>query len=110
MPATEPGGQGRFPAPAVRPLPRPPRPPLACKPMSQPQPSGPALPQRIGGLAAVAANLSWSWNRNARALFRLLDAALWRRTQHNPLELLRRVDPARPAALAADPPCPGPFY
>src|SRR5437764_13928370 len=71
--------------------------------MTQPQPSGPALPDRIKGLAAVAANLSRSCNRNARALFRLLDAALWRRTQHNPIELLRRVDPARLAACAADP-------
>src|SRR6267378_2790602 len=52
------------------------------------------LPKPINGLAAVAANLSWSWNRNARALFRMLDPALWRRTQHNPIELLRRVDPA----------------
>src|SRR5213596_293603 len=71
--------------------------------MTQPQPSGPALPERIGGLAGVAANLSWSWNRNARALFRLLDAALWHLTRHNPIELLRRVDPARLAACAADP-------
>src|SRR6266540_5546510 len=71
--------------------------------MIQPQPSGPALPERIAGLAAVAANLAWSWNRNARALFRLLDPALWRRTQHNPIELLRRVDPARLAACAEDP-------
>src|SRR2546426_50018 len=71
--------------------------------MTQPQHGGPALPERIAGLAAVAANLSWSWNRNARALFRMLDPALWRRTQHNPIELLRRVDPARLAACAADP-------
>src|SRR5207253_6698603 len=71
--------------------------------MTQPQPSGPARPDRIKGRAAVAANLSWSWNRNARALFRLLDAALRRRTQPNPIELLRRVDPARLAACAADP-------
>src|SRR5438874_7329149 len=71
--------------------------------MTQPQHGGPPLPERIGGLAAVAANLSWSWNRNARALFRLLDPALWRRTQHNPVELLRRVDPARLASCAADP-------
>src|SRR6266704_5786078 len=71
--------------------------------MTHPPPSGLALPGRIGGLAGVAANLSWSWNRNARALFRLLDAALWRRTQHNPIELLRRVDPARLATCAADP-------
>src|SRR5260370_36825117 len=60
-------------------------------------------PTPISGLAAVAANLSWSWNRNARALFRMLDPALWRRTQHNPIELLRRVDPARLAACAQDP-------
>src|SRR6266705_3395519 len=71
--------------------------------MTQPEPSRPAVPERINGLAAIAANLAWSWNRNARALFRLLDAALWRRTQHNPIELLRRVDPARLAACAADP-------
>src|SRR2546425_630862 len=71
--------------------------------MNQPKPSRPAVPERINGLAAVAANLSWSWNRSARALFRMLDPALWRRTQHNPIELLRRVDPARLAACAADP-------
>src|SRR6266481_4220852 len=71
--------------------------------MTQPEPSRPAVPERINGLAAIAANLSWSWNRNARALFRLLDPALWRRTQHNPIEVLRRVDPARLAACAADP-------
>src|SRR2546428_764959 len=71
--------------------------------MTPPPPSGLALPGRIGGLAGVAANLSWSWNRNARALFRLLDAALWHLTRHNPIELLRRVDAARLAACAADP-------
>src|SRR5436309_14095283 len=68
-----------------------------------PNTSAPALPERIAGLAAVASNLSWSWNRNARALFRLLDPALWRRTQHNPIELLRRVAPERLAACVADP-------
>src|SRR5437879_6284319 len=71
--------------------------------MTPPESSRPAVPERINGLAAIAANLAWSWNRNARALFRLLDAALWRRTQHNPIELLRRVDPARLAVCAADP-------
>src|SRR5947209_4656699 len=71
--------------------------------MTQPEHGGPALAERIAGLAAVAANLSWSWNRNARALFRSLDPALWRRTQHNPIELLRRVAPERLAACAADP-------
>src|SRR3989475_13261133 len=77
--------------------------------MTQPQHGGPALPERIAGLAAVASNLSWSWNRNARALFRSLDPALWRRTQHNPIELLRRGGPPRPAPPAAGPPFLGPF-
>src|SRR5881275_3226063 len=71
--------------------------------MTHPERIGGALPERIGGLAGVAANLSWSWNRNARALFRLLDGALWHLTRHNPIELLRRVDPTRLAACAADP-------
>src|SRR5437660_12881463 len=84
-------------------LPTPARSHLACSAMTHPEPSGPAVPARINGLASVAANLSWSWNRNARALFRMLDVALWRRTQHNPIELLRRVAPERLAACAADP-------
>jgi starch phosphorylase len=71
--------------------------------MTHTQHSGPALPERIGGLAAVATNLSWSWSRDARALFRSIDQPLWHLTRHNPIELLRRVDPARLAACAADP-------
>ena len=65
-------------------------------------PSAPQLPERIQGLSSVAANLSWSWNRDARALFRSIDQALWHLTRHNPIELLRRVDPARLAACAQD--------
>src|SRR3989449_11462359 len=71
--------------------------------MTHPEQSGLTLPDRIRGLAAVAANLSWSWNRNARAMFRSIDQALWHLTRHNPIELLRRVDPARLAACARDP-------
>src|SRR5207245_5094081 len=67
------------------------------------QHSGLPLPDRSRGLATVAANLSWSWNRNARAMFRSIDQALWHLTRHNPIELLRRVDPARLAACAQDP-------
>ena len=71
--------------------------------MTHPEHSGLPLPDRIRGLATVAANLSWSWNRNARAMFRSIDQALWHLTRHNPIELLRRVDPARLAACARDP-------
>src|SRR2546422_611622 len=62
-----------------------------------------APPQRIGGLATLARNLGWSWNHDARALYRSIDPTLWRLTRHNPFALLRRVDPARLAACAADP-------
>jgi len=68
-----------------------------------PSPPPPPLPEQIEGLHAVAANLSWSWNRDARALFRSIDQALWHLTRHNPIDLLRRVDPARLAACAEDP-------
>src|SRR2546422_11341086 len=71
--------------------------------MTHPEQSALTLPDRIRGLATVAANLSWSWNRNARAMFRSIDQALWHLTRHNPIELLRRVDPARLAACARDP-------
>ncbi len=64
--------------------------------------SAPYLPERIDALYDIAFNVSWSWNRDARALFRLLDRALWHRTRHDPLEQLRRVDPGRLAACARD--------
>src|SRR5256712_14108829 len=66
----------------------------------------PALPQRIRGLATLARNLGWSWNHDARALYRSIDPTLWRLTRHNPFALLRRAGPPRPAARAPPPPSP----
>src|SRR2546430_16385525 len=66
----------------------------------------PALPERIAGLATLARNLGWSWNHDARALYRSIDPTLWRLTRHNPFALLRRGDPPRPAAGAPAPPFP----
>jgi glycogen phosphorylase len=71
--------------------------------MSQPKVQIPHLPPRIEGLAALATNLWWSWSLDARGLFRRIDEPLWHLTKHNPLELLRRVDPSRLAACATDP-------
>lgn len=62
----------------------------------------PYLPARIEGLASVAMNLWWSWNREARGLFRSIDELLWHRLRHNPLDFLCQVDPARVAAAASD--------
>ena len=63
----------------------------------------PAIPERISGLADVANNLAWSWHRQARALFPVIDEKLWHLYRHNPVDLLRNIDPARLEALAADP-------
>jgi starch phosphorylase len=63
----------------------------------------PYLPERISGLNAIAHNLWWSWSRDARALFRAIDQPLWHLTRHNPIDMLRRVDPARLAECAEDP-------
>ncbi len=64
------------------------------------QPS-PRLPPRIDRLGEIAQDLRWTWNRNARELFRLLDYPLWRRTAHNPVHMLRLVSPGRLAEAAA---------
>ncbi|MBM4188111.1 MAG: glycosyltransferase family 1 protein [Gemmatimonadetes bacterium] len=61
------------------------------------------LPPRLEGLAALATNLSWSWNREARDLLRTIDPPLWRETRHNPIEMLREVPPSRLEKLAHDP-------
>ncbi|HEY2805091.1 MAG TPA: alpha-glucan family phosphorylase, partial [Gemmatimonadales bacterium] len=62
----------------------------------------PYLPERVQGLATIATNLWWSWQLDARDLFRQIDGNLWQRTRHNPLELLQRVEPARLQACSRD--------
>jgi starch phosphorylase len=62
----------------------------------------PYLPDRIQGLAGVATNLWWSWDIRSRELFRSIDANLWHRMRHNPLELLQRVEPGRLQTVAQD--------
>ena len=72
--------------------------------MTAPAPTRiPYLPVRIEGLASLSMNLWWSWSKDARALFRSVDELLWHETRHNPLAMLRRVEPARIAACASDP-------
>ena len=46
------------------------------------------LPKRIKRLGDVAQDLLWTWNVNARELFRRLDYPMWRRTAHNPVRML----------------------
>ena len=63
----------------------------------------PPLPDRIGRLAELATDLWWSWNRDARLLFRRLDYALWRSTAHNPVRMLWVLPAEKLSAAASDP-------
>ncbi|MEO7965380.1 MAG: alpha-glucan family phosphorylase [Gemmatimonadaceae bacterium] len=63
----------------------------------------PYLPERIQGLGEVSTNLAWSWSRNARRLFAMIDEPLWHLTRHNPIAILRRVNPERLVECAREP-------
>ncbi len=63
----------------------------------------PYLPVPLQGLGDIALNFSWRWNRLARELFWEIDPTLYQLSGRNPIELLRRADPARLATLARDP-------
>src|SRR5208282_2345732 len=61
------------------------------------------LPARIAGLEEIAYNLWWSWHPQARSLFKMLDRTLWRKTHHNPVNLLHSCQPERLQAIAKEP-------
>lgn len=53
----------------------------------------PHLPARLAGLGDLAFNLWWSWNSEARELYRSLDLQTYRETQHNPVHMLDMLAP-----------------
>ena len=59
------------------------------------------LPDRIARLRELALDLWWSWNPEAREVFRTLDYPLWRATAHNPVRMLRIIPQGRLEAAAA---------
>ena len=63
----------------------------------------PQLPDRINRLEELAHDLWWSWNPDARSVFRRLDYALWRVTAHNPVRMLSTVAPDTLARAIANP-------
>lgn len=60
------------------------------------------LPASLEGLHKVARNLWWSWNSEARNLFRSLDLELWRAYGHNPVALLENLSYDKLTEIAAD--------
>ena len=61
-----------------------------------------SLPPRLARLEELAADLWWSWHRDARSVFRRLDYGLWRATAHNPLRMVRLISRDKLDAAAAD--------
>src|SRR5712692_10361738 len=61
------------------------------------------LPERLSRLHELAIDIWWSWNREARLVFRRLDYQLWRATAHNPVRMLWVIPRAKIAAAAGDP-------
>jgi starch phosphorylase len=62
----------------------------------------PKLPSELEPLRELVFNLWWTWEPQARGLFRHLDPELWHRTNHNPLRMLQLCKQARLEAVAAD--------
>jgi starch phosphorylase len=60
------------------------------------------LPDRISRLADLAHDLWWSWNPDARLVFRRLDYPLWRLTAHNPVKMLQALSPEALDRAVAD--------
>ncbi|UCF37354.1 MAG: alpha-glucan family phosphorylase, partial [Acidobacteriota bacterium] len=65
-------------------------------------PSFDHLPQRVSRLGELAYNIWWSWNAEARRLFRNLDHTLWRQTSQNPVRMLVEISQERLAEVACD--------
>src|SRR5262249_58053889 len=49
------------------------------------------IPERIHRLPELALDLWWTWNPQAREVFRKLDYTLWRQTAHNPVQMLQQM-------------------
>lgn len=62
----------------------------------------PSLPAELEPLRKLAYNLHWSWNHDARKLFRRLDSTIWDETRHNPVKLLGSVSQERLEEVAKD--------
>lgn len=62
----------------------------------------PKLPVELEPLRTMVFNLWWTWEPQARALFRHLDHGLWHATNHNPLRMLQLCRQARLIEVAQD--------
>ncbi len=62
----------------------------------------PYLPDPLRPLMEIAANLWWTWNHDAIALFARLDRDLWESTHHNPVKMLGAISQEKLDRAALD--------
>src|SRR5215218_11515186 len=62
----------------------------------------PQLPAALEPLREMVFNLWWTWQPDARKLFRHLDPELWDQTNHNPLRMLQLCRQARLVEVSKD--------
>lgn len=62
----------------------------------------PSLPPSVGRLRELAHNLHWAWDHRTLNLFRRLDADLWEREGHNPVQMLGRIPQQALESAAGD--------
>lgn len=62
----------------------------------------PLLPEALQPLQTLAMNLRWSWRDETHELFRSIDPALWTKTGHNPITLLKSLRASKVRELAQD--------
>ena len=53
------------------------------------------VPSNLKGLTKLAYNLWWSWNLDAREMWKDLDPPLWYSSRHNPIKILRDISEER---------------
>src|SRR5512140_2572508 len=63
----------------------------------------PALPPALSRLPELGLNLMWSWHHPQRAVFRRLEPAIWKASNHNPVVMLGRVPQETLERAARDP-------
>ncbi len=61
-----------------------------------------SIPEALKPLDEIAHNLWWSWNNEARDLYRELDPVLWKQVNQNPVLLLASMNFERLEELAKD--------
>ena len=59
----------------------------------------PSIPKELKSLFPIAYNLLWSWDHELSELFFRIDPDLWEQSNHNPIEMLGKIQQERPLHL-----------